>query len=37
MKDYLVSISLHMTRRRINRTPSSLKSGSGVGADSRVC
>ena len=33
MKDYLVSISLYPTLRRINRTPSSLKSGSGVGAD----
>ena len=33
MKDYLVSIFLYPTLRRINRTPSSLKSESGVGAD----
>ena len=33
MKDYLISISLYPMLRRINCTPSSLKSGSGVGAE----
>ena len=34
MKDYLVRISLYPTLRRINRTSSSLRAGSGAGTDS---
>ena len=36
MKNYLVNIFLHPMLRTINRTPSSLRAGSGAGTDSAL-